>query len=58
MMNQVLSDFLSNRKLSDLLSNRKQKVVLNSQTSSWVIITAGVDQGSILGSLLFWIYMI
>ena len=41
---------------SDFLSNRKQSVVLNGQTSSWAIITAGVSQEFILGSLLFLIY--
>ena len=39
--------------LSNFLSNRKERVVLNGQTSSWAIITAGIPQGSVLGSLLF-----
>ena len=42
--NDILGDLLNI--LSDFLSNRKQLVVLNGQTSSWAIISAGFPQGS------------
>ena len=51
-----ISGNLSNL-LRDFVSCRKQRVVLNGQHSSWDNVTAGVAQGSILGPLLFLIYV-
>ena len=43
--------------ITDFLNFRKQRVVLNGQYSSWTSIEDKVPQGSILGLLLFFIYI-
>ena len=45
------------RILVSFLKDRYQRVVLNGQSSNWTNIRAGVPQGSILGPLLFLIYI-
>ena len=43
--------------LQNYLSGRLQRVIPNGQTSSWRSILVGIPEGSILGPLLFLIYI-
>ena len=43
--------------LLEFLSERYQRTVLNSKSSDWRMIMAGIPQGSVLGPLLFLVYI-
>ena len=43
--------------MEGFLANRYQRVVLSGQVSRWATVNAGARQGSIIGPLLFLIYI-
>ena len=43
--------------IDDWLSGRKQQVILNGRESNWIDVLSAVPQGSVLGPVLFVIYI-
>lgn len=43
--------------IEDFLNGRKQRVILNGDSSEWANVTSGIPQGSVLGPILFTIYI-
>ena len=43
--------------IDDWLNSRKQRVTLNGRESDWIDVLIGVSQGSVLGPVLFVIYI-
>ena len=43
--------------IGDFLAGRKQKVTINGKKSTWGTVTSGIPQGSVLGSILFILFI-
>ena len=52
-----LLEFVVDTTILSFLKNGNQRAVINGQLSKWSLVEADVPQGSILGPLLFYVYI-
>ena len=43
--------------IKNFLHDRQQRVIIGDSSSNWIPVTSGIPQGSLLGQILFLIYI-
>jgi ribonuclease P/MRP protein subunit RPP40 len=56
-LNDIGVDGYAHRWIVSFLSNRRQRVIVETRSSEWTSVVSGVPQGSVLGPILFLIFI-